>query len=196
LNKLRYENIQYNRYELADSSLVSGERVTAAPLDYSPENVQKLSSMAASFKGESVDDSSRKRDSSTSPDSQSFAYSIPPDLAEAARILAESAPPSPSTGKESALAAKMQAKYGLKGNDTNVASQSLRGPDGLLEYAPSVDMEAPIPVTDKFREKRAASGSDYWMANMEQRGASPYAPEGYKVSLLARYFSSPSAIDS
>lgn len=128
--------------------------------------------MAASFKAESVNYSSRKRDSSSSTNSQSFVYSISLDLAEAAYILAGFAPAYPLTGKESALAAKVQAKYGIKGNDTNMASQSLRGPDRLLGYAPSVDMEAPIRVIDKSLEKRATSGSNYWMANIEQRGAS------------------------
>jgi hypothetical protein len=34
--------------------------------------------------------------------------------------LAESSPPSPSTGEEAALSAQVRAKYGTKSNDTNL----------------------------------------------------------------------------
>ncbi|GAB1209502.1 hypothetical protein APSETT445_008281 [Aspergillus pseudonomiae] len=182
VNKFRYENINYNKYEFTDPKKTTGKRVTAPPLDYSTESVQKLYSMEAAYGDLSNDGSMKeKRDNTTKAAPKSLAYTISPELAEAARILAESAPPSPSTGKESALAAAMQAKYGQNGNDTNMAAQVLRGPNGLVEYAPFNSDETLFPVSSQSLHKRAASGSQFWMANIEQRGVSPFAPDGYKV---------------
>ncbi|OGM39526.1 hypothetical protein ABOM_012090 [Aspergillus bombycis] len=182
VNKFRYENINYNKYEFTDPKKTTGKRVTAPPLDYSTESVQKLYSMEAAYGDLSNNGSMKeKRDNTTKAAPKSLAYTISPELAEAARILAESAPPSPSTGKESALAAAMQAKYGQNGNDTNMAAQVLRGPNGLVEYAPFNSDETLFPVSSQSLHKRAASGSQFWMANIEQRGVSPFAPDGYKV---------------
>jgi hypothetical protein len=178
INKLRIENINFNNYTLDDNIKNSEERESAPPLDYSKDTVAKLSASVANASPSGSP--KNKRDTTTK---KSFAYTIPKDLAEAARELAESSPPSPSTGEEAELAAKVRAKYGSKSNDTNRPPQRLQSLNGLFEYDADNGMEyLAADETNKAQlNKRATSGSSYWLANLEQRGTSPYAPSGYKV---------------
>ncbi|KAA8650192.1 uncharacterized protein ATNIH1004_002873 [Aspergillus tanneri] len=178
VNKLRLENVKYNNYTLADPDQITGERINAPPLDYSNESVSKLSSTAQL----------RSRDalySLTGDSRKSFAYTIPADLAEAARILAESAPPTPSTGEEAALAVEVHAKYRSKTNDTNRPPQKLKEPNGLFEYVADQSVlgfhSNDSPSDTATLSKRAVSRSNFWMANMQQRGISPFAPDGYPI---------------
>ncbi|KAJ6070768.1 CAZyme family GH55 [Penicillium canescens] len=92
--------------------------MNAPPLDYSTGAVSRLSSLHSTSKS----DSSKEKREDDSKTSDSFAYIILKDLVEAARVLAESVPPTPSTGEEAALAAKIQVwrnvkDYGAKGDD-------------------------------------------------------------------------------
>ncbi|KAL2811038.1 pectate lyase superfamily protein-domain-containing protein [Aspergillus granulosus] len=178
INKLRLETVKHNNYTLAEPDQITGERINAPPLDYSEDTVSHL--MTANHL--------LSRDDSGPMDGESqksFTYRIPDDLAEAARILAESSPPSPSTGEHAALAATVHAKHRSKTNDTNRPPQKLRQPNGLFEHVPdqTVIESPPAAISSHSSNlgKRAASGSDFWMANMEQLGESPFAPDGYKV---------------
>ncbi|CAG8407763.1 unnamed protein product [Penicillium salamii] len=176
VNKLRVENVKFNNYAIADSKQVTGEKINGPPLDYSTGTVSRLASLQNSSK---IETKEKREDSSSS----SLAYTIPKDLADAARVLAESVPPTPSTGEEELLAAKMHAKYRSKSNDTNRPPQRLQHSNGLLEYA-SPDqtvLQFGSGSANSTLNKRATSGSDYWLANLQQNGASPYAPAGYKV---------------
>ncbi|OOQ86761.1 hypothetical protein PEBR_19890 [Penicillium brasilianum] len=178
INKLRIENINFNNYTLDDKIKSPDKRDSAPPLDYSKDTVAKLSASVA--KASSSGSPKKKRDTVSK---RSFAYIIPKDLAEAARELAESSPPSPSTGEETKLAAKVRAKYGSKSNDTNRPPQRLQSSNGLFEYNEDDGVE--YLATDETNQakmnKRATSGSSYWLANLEQRGTSPYASDDYKV---------------
>lgn len=170
-NKLRLQHIQYNKYELATSSEVRPD-LNSAPLDYSQKAVEE---------SESTDNRSTRRASDTT---DQYGYSIPLELRVAARILAESTPPSLPTGNHSAVAALMRAKYGTGIKDTAVPLQTHRTYDGLsrivLDENQSI-LEAEYD-SEEGLDKRATS--DWWMATMIQRGANPYAPSGYKVNAL------------
>jgi hypothetical protein len=111
-----------------------------------------------------------------------YGYSIPDELRQAAKLVAESTPPSPSTGNHSAIAALMDEKYGTGNKDTHVPVQAFRTYNGLSQIV--LDKNDTMPVYDleseESLEKRSAAS--WWMAIMTQRGNSPYAPSGYKVS--------------
>lgn len=170
INKERYEKPRYNNYEFADAQAVVGERITAPPLDYT---IDAADSAAARH-------STRKRDSGQNS-SQLLVYRIPPELAEAARIMAEANPPTPSTGHEGELARQARAKYLPPSNDTNVPPQTYRRPDGLYKYANAPDDQILLGDVPAAGLIKRDSNSQYWLSSMQQRGSSPYAPAGYQV---------------
>jgi hypothetical protein len=187
VNKLRLDNIQFNSYEYKTSTTPPQ---AAPPLDLDTP-AEELSKKAP-----------RKRaDGGTNFGSQSFAYSIPEELRRAARIVAESAPPAKPEGNHESIAAQARKKYALKTNDTNAPHQKLRQSNGLFEFAPGWDERGvSIPSTgnvtgllknseavtgsgsgESLSKRQASSSSSYWMVTMQQRGKSPFAPDGYKV---------------
>ncbi|RSL89261.1 hypothetical protein CDV31_015909 [Fusarium ambrosium] len=151
VNKARVEYPSFNKYELASDANMS----LADPLDYS------------------VNATKRRRDVSNSGEGNNGTglaapYTIPSELKDAARIVAESKPQKP-TGDHAQVAAKIRAKYDHKLNDTNAPSP-LDRPDGLLgTFGPDVE------------QKTLKRASGYWMVDMAQLGSAPYAPSGYKV---------------
>lgn len=153
VNKARLENPKFNENTAAPDGL---ERHAAPPLD-----IKAFSSNSSATK--------RQEDGS---ETDTSSYSLPSEVVEAARVVAEANPPRPS-GNHSSVAALTRQKYALDRNDTN-APAPLTAPDGFLgnwgrlaESAPSGGLE-----------KRASS---YWMADLPQRGYAPHAPDGYKV---------------
>jgi hypothetical protein len=108
-----------------------------------------------------------------------YGYTLSAEVIQAAKEVAESQPPASWEVDYAAIAAQMRAKYNQGNNDTNSMIQKLVRPNGLLEYT-SFDQPNGLqqPLQDTLT-KRATSS--YWMATMEQNGASPYAPAGYKV---------------
>jgi hypothetical protein len=171
-NKLRLEHIQYNKYELATPSDDHSSGLDSAPLDFSQAAVERAATQEEQAARRSLDKTAQ------------YSYSIPAELREAARILAEADPQSPSTGNHSAVAAQMRAKYGTKTRDTLVPPQTLRAYDGLSEYVLDTSSQSmPISVDDTETKLKKRETSSWWMATMTQRGANPYAPSGYKVSL-------------
>lgn len=161
-NKHRLENVQYNRYEFASVSEIRGSGLNSAPLKYSENMVKMLSNIQSRAVG----------GASASP--EQYSYSIPQELRDAARVVAESTHLSP-TGNHSAVAARMRTKYGTNVSDTLVPPQAVRD-SGIYEFRPT---EMDLMYSATGLDKRASSS--WWMADMEQRGVSPYAPEGYKV---------------
>lgn len=104
----------------------------------------------------------------------SSAYTIPPEVVEAARIMAESTPQQPA-GDHADIAARIKQKYSHKLNDTN-APKHLGTPEGRLgawAMPDSVGNSSEVLKRD----------SSYWMLSMPQLGSNPYAPSGYKVRL-------------
>lgn len=97
----------------------------------------------------------------------SSAYTIPQEVVEAARIMAESTPQQP-TGDHEAIAARIKHKYSHKLNDTN-APKHLGTPEGRLgawALPDSVGNSSEVLKRD----------SSYWMLSMPHLGYSPYAP--------------------
>lgn len=170
-NKLRLENVQHNNYKLRAFSDKSSDP-NSRPLDYSPKAA------------ETSTDSNNQTIRRSSDTKENYGYSIPPELREAARILAESTPPSPSTGNHSAVAALMREKYRSGISDTSIPLQSYRTYDGLSDIVMQNNQSVPSgnSIPEEGLGKRASSS--WWMATMVQRGANPYAPSGYKVWLL------------
>lgn len=107
-NKRRLENVQYNRYEFASVSDIRGSGLNSAPLKYSENMVKMLSNIQL------------RAVSGASASPEQYSYSIPQELRDAARVVAESTYHSPSTGNHSAVAARMRAKYGTNVSDTLV----------------------------------------------------------------------------
>src|SRR5262249_9227502 len=116
INKLRVEQPTLNKYELADASELEAQGLANA-LDinnYGPNSTLL-----------------QRRDNSTDAENaKPSPYSIPPELAEAARIVAEASAQLP-TGNHSDVAAAIVAKYQHHSNDTN-KPDPLQVPGGLL----------------------------------------------------------------
>jgi hypothetical protein len=102
----------------------------------------------------------------------SSAYTIPQEVVEAAKIMAESTPQKP-TGDHEAIAARIKQKYSRKLNDTN-APRPLGTPEGRLEAWA-------LPESIGNSSELLKRDSSYWMLSMPQLGSNPYAPAGYKV---------------
>lgn len=157
INKARVENPDFNK-ETFDQN--PGPVDIAPPLDYRA--------------GAAINGTLNKRSTNSSLSRQDILYSIPVELAEAAKYLAESTAQSPK-GDHEDVALEYRHKYALKTNDTN-APTSLTIPEGLLGTFASND-------TTSSPEKRATYG--YWMADIKHQATMPYAPAGYKVRTLA-----------
>lgn len=110
-------------------------------------------------------------------DPHRFSYTISPELAEAARIVAESSP-EPLPSHPDADIAQIVGKYRTKQNDTNMPPQtyvSSNGLDGGMIF------DAPEPEDSEKSELRKRGSDDFWLIEMSDSGSSPFAPEGYKV---------------
>ncbi|KID94680.1 LysM domain protein, partial [Metarhizium majus ARSEF 297] len=151
-NKARVENPMFNKPELDPKAK---QPSLAPPLTYLGGNRTQVD----------------KRDG-IEANSTSAGYSIPRELAEAAKFVAESSPQVP-TGDHEEVANRLRHKYKLKVNDTNAPTR-LQTPEGLLsQWGP--DMAAD-DASDLHRRD-----SGYWMLDMPQLGSSPFGPQGYKV---------------
>jgi hypothetical protein len=165
MNKGRVSNPQYNTYELQPDP-ESTEFELAQVLDYR--------------NGSSIDTTKlrRRQDNGTAAQAAQFTYSIPAELAEAARIVAE-ANPEPLPGDYGIdIAAEIGQYRPRTNNDTNTPRQKYRKPNGLDTTVPA-NLTVQEPEPGKLLNKRAVT--DFWMTTMEQRGASPFAPDSYKV---------------
>ena len=175
-NKLRLNNPQRNKYAFGSASEILVGLKLAPPLDYGQNGTALNSSLSARrhLHHRSTNNSSIAANASGS--NGSFAYTIPTELADAARIVAESKSPVPS------IANLTISSMPLPGtNDTNAMKQALIHPDGLHGWAPGVlpSIVSAQNATDDAIEKRASS--TFWLANIQQNGQSPFAPAGYKV---------------
>lgn len=167
-NQLRLENVQYNNYTLATPS-ESRSDPDSAPLDYSEsavENSMKSGNQPARRSTDTKDN---------------YGYSIPSELRKAARILAESEPPSPSRGNHSAVAALMREKYGTEVKDTSIPPQTYRTYNGLSDIVMGNNSLSFVQDSRSDEELGKRASTEWWMATMTQRGANPYAPSGYQV---------------
>lgn len=159
VNKARVENPHFNNYEFQSGSTT-------------PNLAPALNASSLINNGTAL--RRRQQKGNNTVEGAATSYSIPPKLAEAARIMAESTAQVPS-GNHSEVAAAMRKKYAHKTNDTNVPP-SLKTPEGRLSVYGD-DYEA---ISGAVKAKRA---NEWWMVGMGPAGASPFAPAGYKVSV-------------
>ncbi|KAJ3952539.1 hypothetical protein N0V92_011011 [Colletotrichum tropicale] len=155
LNKARLENPHFNKYEF--------RRVAAsklAPALDAPSIIKNQTTLRR-----------RQTQDNSTAGTQAPNYSISPELAAAAKFLAEATPQLP-LGNHSEVASAMRRKYAHKTNDTNVPP-SLKTPEGRLSVYGDED-----DITTSGIAKRA---DDWWMVAMGTSGASPFAPTGYKL---------------
>lgn len=162
VNKLRLQNIHFNKYEFQEEGITGHTPAPALDIDGSGEQFTKRST-----------------------DPNSFSYSLSDELREAARIVAESTRPATPEGDHEQVAAEIRRKYAPKTNDTNFPPQRHLKPNGLSTYVSGwaergiSSTSSNLTEEENVLQKRATDS--YWMATMKQLGSSPFAPEGYKV---------------
>ncbi|CAG8018440.1 unnamed protein product [Penicillium nalgiovense] len=168
VNKDRTENPNFNKDTFSESH--KGARATAKPLDYSPESVKTARLQT--------------RDSSLNKTIGNSPYVIPPELAKAARIVAESTVNKP-TGDHPQVAANIREKYGKGRRHSNTPAQALARPNGLYGYSAFESGGETGDISDNKTAQATLNkrddASEYWMATVYQTGQSPFAPSGYKV---------------
>ncbi|KAM5466025.1 hypothetical protein MauCBS54593_006275 [Microsporum audouinii] len=176
INKKRLENPSFNKYEFYQSpASIKALTLTKPPsiLDFADFIANNNSIARRAPTDSAVVKAVKNKD---------FTYYIPTELVDAARMVAESSPAGSHLGNHSIIAAQIQEKYRLKGNDTNTPQQSYLQPNGLEGYLLSPrDIQDLAPKSNAMSsfEKRAAK--QHWMTTIPQRGSSPFAPSGYKV---------------
>lgn len=156
-NKARFENPKFNTPEL---DLETSTPTLADPLLFSGSND------TLALKRDNVDSQN-----ASDINASSAGYSIPPELAEAAKIVAEATPQIPK-GDHEQVSRELLDKYGEEGNDTNTPPH-YKTPEGLL-----AQFGSDIVSNASTLDKRAYG---WWMIDMPQLGLSPFAPAGYKV---------------
>lgn len=154
-NKARIEKPSFNKNEFASKAELEAKAEPAAPLDLSLANSTSNSGSVT------------RRTQSDSDAKAALPYTIPKNIAQAAKKLAESHPQTPK-GDHAEVAARIRAKYSSKNNDTNAPEPEKR-PEGRLGAYGSHAGDA---------SKRAAI---YWMLNEASSGHAPFAGNGYKV---------------
>ena len=173
-NKLRLENPMFNKYEMAPEGSTARVAKVDAEVPSLLDSVDvSLNSTAARKRqlGKGGNGTLTPEDIEPGPNG-SYKYSVPQELIDAARIVAESTPQYVSKGNHSEVAAQMRDKYSLRVNNTNAMPAEFG-----FERAPFAET---ISLGGEGIDKRAAS--TYWMATIQQRGSSPFAPDGYQVS--------------
>ncbi|KAJ4156154.1 hypothetical protein LMH87_001367 [Akanthomyces muscarius] len=154
INLARFESPVFNKYEFKlQEEDAAGSSKLAQPLRYLPDEKHAV-----------------RRSNITSDGTQNVtSYTIPDELRQAARDLAESTAQVPS-GDHEQIAREMREKYssGMT-NDTEVP-QSLDAPEGRLSV---------------FADDAAGVGkrdTGYWLIDDQSfPGQSPFAPAGYRV---------------
>ena len=165
INKHRLQHPSFNTYEFQNASEATSRGHSAPFLEYG--NVI-LNSTKVKSRRQNLSNNSTMNE--TSPG----AYTIPPELIQAARLLAEANTLVPE-GNHTDVAAAMKAKYGHKHRDTN-RPKKLKQPEGLLSIFGTGHESNDTSVSKR--------DSGYWMVDMAQRGLAPYASSGYKVCFL------------
>ncbi|KAK1995810.1 pectin lyase-like protein [Colletotrichum falcatum] len=185
-NQAILESPKHNVAQVQNSTTRQRKRTKAQPLDYHTGDFEQHANGTVF----------RRAANGSTPTRES--YTVPSEVADAARVLAE-ANPLPPTDYD-ALLARVRAKMAKRKahlNDTNVMPQKTKRPSGLVEYVPPAELaitvqngtkvagpdhpdDPRVGDADAGLAKRAAATS-FWMETMTQRGSAPYAPAGYKV---------------
>ena len=114
-------NPQPNVHSVLNGTELEKTRQQAPPLDYGESDSNSSSpgsSTRRSFQFRR--DSGTNRTVTSNSSSTQQAYTIPPEVVEASRIVAEASPPDSSSEDYAAMIASLKARFGPKLNDTNV----------------------------------------------------------------------------
>jgi len=152
---------------------------TAKPLAYGP-----------SLRNDDEDDGLSNRAS----------YTIPPEVINVARIMAEANPPQPKNYRVLLRTLKKRRGGGSHVNDTNVMAQRIQRPSGLVEYVPPDELavtyqndtqvagppesESEPKLSETHEEIESEEGEEtYWQETLAQLGRAPFAadPATYQV---------------
>lgn len=171
LNKGRLNNPQRNTYSFRNGA-ANDMYVPAPPLNSSATAMNGTAGLL-------------KRSNGTNATAD-FAYTIPPNIAEAARIVAEAVSQEALGGIDIDIdIAQILGEYRTKKNDTNAPRQAYVASTGLEGFIPSnaqLPLVAVNGTNSQIVEKR--SDADFWLTEIAQNGYSPYAPAGYKVNIF------------
>ena len=184
-NKARLENPSFNKHEFLAPEELAKLGNPAPPIDLNVLPGGNSTVAARVKRRQYLNDTT---DAAAAADDKS-PYTLPDEVIEAARIIAESVPQIP-TGDQAEVAAAMREKYGSKSaGGSNRPAKLQRPMGGLGQFGDGVEYSSNSTAVGSV-----SSGSDtshaakrdygYWMADMAQLGASPYAPAGYKVGLF------------
>lgn len=167
MNQGRVDNPQRNKYQFGNASVT--ENHSPAPLLPYTQTTGEVVRRAGSG-------------NTTSGNANTYAYTIPEQVAEAARLLAEASPQIPVPRNEEKIAQIVREKR-KPVNDTNMPKQVLRRSNGFGSYVSGdSNLESHSLPGSSQSELRKRSDEDFWLATITQTGESPFAPAGYKVS--------------
>jgi hypothetical protein len=179
-NKLRMENIHFNKKEFRNWSTPSNLSLAPPLLDYLGQTMGNEMSSNMSLKTRQ----SLNSTGSTNITKSDGMYSISEDLTKALRVAAEADPQQPSSNTGSPGMIELLKTFRHKAKDTNAMPQKLVNPNGLFEYVtptiPNPSLENNNITTPEVNKRAAVS---FWMETMQKNGASPFAPAGYQVSI-------------
>lgn len=165
---------QKNKYEVYNKTSVQEAAKPAPYLEYDTAD----STVGQKLRRRFLRRQSSNETVSSNPSMRS--YTIPPEVVEAARIVAEANPPDTSTEDYDAIVTHLKEKYYPKTKDTNAMPQVLQQPSGLLGYLNHV-LGADPAIAESVATSKKPAPADFWMENIAQRGSSPFAPTDYQV---------------
>ncbi|CAM1509011.1 Fc.00g027500.m01.CDS01 [Cosmosporella sp. VM-42] len=126
----------------------------------------------------------RKRDAQNTSE-YAWSYTVPEELVEAARIMAEASPPSTDGRAEYRERTEAIRKERHQQKDTFAMAPVLQKPNGLNNFEDASETYRFSSNGSRGTPDDASIGkrsaSTWWMAKIKQHGSSPYAPDGYKV---------------
>ena len=183
-NKARLENPSFNKHEFLAPEELAKLGKPAPPLDLNALPGDN-STVAARVKRRQSHNDTTAAEAAADDKSP---YTLPDEVIEAARIVAESVPQIP-TGDQPDVATSMRAKYGGNSAGGSHRPAKLQRPlgglarfgDGVEYSSNSTAVDAGSDGPDDAASHVAKRNYGYWMADMAQLGASPYTPAGYKV---------------
>ncbi len=178
-NAANQQNPRANNYTIYNKTDVEAAAKPAPYLEYSSNSTAAKKRRRAVWRRQ-------VSNNTAATNSPTLSYTIPPEVAEAARTLAEANPPDTSSEEYDAIVARMKQQYAPKNNNTNVMPQVLQRPSGLLgivDALPDANSNATAAAHSSASSKRAST--DFWIEKMAQLGSSPSAPAGYKVNTHA-----------
>lgn len=166
-NKGRLTYPEWNEYKFQDGNTLKMAFQQAPALEYASPGAGKETSSPHAIR----DGTNTTR----------FRYTVSPELAEAARVIAE-AFPSPVPTDYGVDIAKVISMYRVTPNDTNTPPRVRPARNGLDTVVyPTSDNDNSEDTQHSDLRKRATT-KEYWLTELAKKGSSPFAPAGYKVS--------------